>query len=311
VVAKIIGLGVSSIDEFVLVEEFCKPDDKIWIKDFARQCGGVVANFCVGVARMGVKSGFMGSAGDDPNGHEVMQNFKNHDIDVSHFFLKKTTKTPVNIIVVDSHGSRQILQDPYMERNVLKADEIIPEYIAKADIFHTDAVNIESARKCMRIAKEAGKKVSFDLERHVAVYGLNAIRDLLEMTDILLPNRRGALELTKENDVRRAARKLLDFGPDIVLITLGEDGSLLVTAKGEHRIPIYKVENVVDTTGAGDAFNSAFVSCIYKGITPLEAADFASAVAALSVTKVGAQSMPRWKEAEEFIASKPERGSVR
>jgi ribokinase len=309
--AKIIGLGVSSIDEFVLVEEFCKPDDKIWIKDFARQCGGVVANFCVGVARMGVKSGFMGSAGDDPNGHEIMQNFKNHDIDVDHFFLKKDTKSPVNIIVVDSHGSRQILQDPYMEKNVLDPDEIIPSYVAKADIFHTDAVKIDSARKCMQIAKEAGKRVSFDLERHVAVYGLDAIRDLLEMTDILLPNRRGALELTKENDVKAAAKKLLSFGPEIVLITLGEEGSILVTTEGEHRIPIYKVENVVDTTGAGDAFNSAFVSCIYKGMTPREAADFASAVAALSVTKVGAQSMPRWKEVEDFIASKPERGSVR
>lgn len=310
-VAKIIGLGVSSIDEFVIVEEFCKPDDKIWIKDFARQCGGVVANFCVGVARMGVKCGFMGSAGDDPNGHEILQNFKNHDIDVEHFFLKKETKSPVNIIVVDSHGSRQILQDQYMEKNVLKADEIMPEYVAKTEIFHTDAVNVDAARKCMQIAKEAGKKVSFDLERHVAVYGLNAIKDLLEMTNILLPNRRGALELTKETDVRKAAKKLLGFGPEIVLITMGEEGSLLVTDKGEHRIPIYKVENVVDTTGAGDSFNSAFVSCIYKGMKPMEAADFASAVAALSVTKVGAQSMPRWKEAEEFIASKPERGSVR
>ncbi|KUO41041.1 MAG: hypothetical protein AVW06_01760 [Hadesarchaea archaeon DG-33-1] len=308
--AKIIGLGVSSIDEFVIVEEFCKPDDKIWIKNFARQCGGVVANFCVGVARMGVKSGFMGSAGEDPNGHEILQNFKTHDMDVEHFFLKKETKTPVNIIVVDSHGSRQILQDPYMEKNVLKADEIITEYVAKADIFHTDAVNIESARKCMKIAKEAGKKVSFDLERHVAVYGLDAIKDLLEMTNILLPNRMGALELTKETDVRKAAKKLLSFGPDIVLITMGEDGSILVTAKEEHWIPIYKVENVVDTTGAGDSFNSAFISCIHKGMAPMEAADFASAVAALSVTKVGAQSMPVWKEAKEFIASKPERGSV-
>ncbi|HID29485.1 MAG TPA: carbohydrate kinase family protein [Desulfobacterales bacterium] len=309
-VAKIIGLGVCSIDEFVIVEEFCKPDDKIWIKNFARQCGGVVANFCVGVARMKVKSGFMGSAGDDPNGHEILQNFINHNMDVEHFFLKKETKTPVNVIIVDSHGSRQILQDPYMEKNVLKADEIMHEYVSKADIFHTDAVNIESARKCMKIAKEAGKRVSFDLERHVAVYGLDAINDLLQMTDILLPNRRGALELTKETDVTKAAKKLIGFGPEIVLITLGEDGALLVTAEEERRIPIYKVENVVDTTGAGDSFNSAFISCIYKGMTPAEAADFASAVAALSVTKVGAQSMPRWKEAEEFIASKPERGSA-
>ena len=311
-VAKIIGLGVCSIDEFVIVEEFCKPDDKIWIKDFARQCGGVVANFCVGVARAGVESGFMGSAGDDPNGHEIMQNFKNHNMDADHFFLKKETKTPVNIIVVDSHGSRQILQDPYMEKNVLDADEIIPEYVAKAEIFHTDAVKIDAARKCMKIAKEADKKVSFDLERHVAVYGLDAIKDLLRMTDILLPNRRGALELTKETDVRGAAKKLLSFGPEIVLITMGEEGSIIfITSAGEHRIPIYKVKNVVDTTGAGDCFNSAFVSCIYKGMTPREAADFASASAALSVTKIGAQSMPTLKEVEEFLASKPERGPVR
>ena len=309
-VAKIIGLGVSSIDMFVIVEEFCKPDDKIWIKNFARQCGGVVANFCVGVARNGVKSGFMGSAGEDPNGHEIMQNFKNHDMDMDHFFLKKETKTPVNIIVVDSHGSRQILQDQYMEKNVLSADKIIPDYVAKADIFHTDAVKIDAARKCMKIAKEAGKKVSFDLERHVAVYGLDAIKDLLGMTDILLPNRRGALELTKETDVRKAAKKLLSLGPDIVLITMGEEGSILVTSEGEHRIPIYKVENVVDTTGAGDCFNSAFISSIYKGMTPKEAADFSSASAALSVTKVGAQSMPTLKEVEKFLGGNPERGTV-
>lgn len=308
--AKIVGLGVCSIDQFVIVDEFCRPDDKIWIKDFARMCGGVVANFCVGVARMGVKSGFMGSAGADPNGHEIMQNFKKHDMDVGHFFLKEWTKTPINIIVVDSHGSRQILQDPYMEKNILGPDEILPDYVAKADIFHTDAVNIDATRKCMRIAKEAGKRVSFDLERHVAVYGLDAIKDLIEMTDYLLPNRRGALELTKETDVREAAKKLLGFGPELVLITLGEEGSLLVTREEEYRQPIYKVDKVVDTTGAGDCFNATFVSCVYKGMTPKEAANFASASAALSVRKVGAQTMPWWKEVEEFLASNPEKGKV-
>ncbi len=305
--ANIIGLGVSSIDQFVIVDEFCKADDKIWIKDFARMCGGVVANFCVGVARMGVKSGFMGSAGDDPNGHEIIQNFKNHGMDVGHFFLKKDTKTPVNIIVVDSHGSRQILQDPYMEKNVLKADEIITDYVAKADIFHTDAVNIEATRKCMKIAKKAGKRVSFDLERHVAVYGLNAIKDLINMTDYLLPNRRGALELTKETNVEKAAKKLLAMGPSIVSITLGKEGSLLVTSEVAYRTPIYGVKKVVDTTGAGDCFNATFVSCIHKGMGPKEAIDFATAAAALSVTKIGAQTMPTWKEVEEYLATTPPR----
>jgi sugar/nucleoside kinase (ribokinase family) len=256
---------------------------------------------------MGVKSGFMGKAGDDSNGHEILQNFKNHGMDVGHFFLTRDTKSPVNIIIVDSHGSRQIYQDPYMEKNVLTADEILPDYVVKADVFHTDAVNIDATRKCMKIAKEAGKRVSFDLERHVAVYGLDAIKDLIEMTDILLPNRVGALTLTKETDVVNAAKKLLSMGPEIVSITLGKQGSLLVTSEGEHITPIYGVGKVVDTTGAGDCFNATFVSCIYKGMTPKEAANFATAAAALSVTKVGAQTMPSYKEVEEYLASNPPR----
>ncbi|MEW6592194.1 MAG: carbohydrate kinase family protein [Candidatus Hadarchaeota archaeon] len=306
--ADIVGLGVCSIDQFALVDEFCKVDDKIWIKEFARMPGGVVANFNVGVARMGVKSGFMGSSGDDPNGHEIMQNFKKEGMDTGHFFLKKDKNTAVNIIVVDSHGQRQILQDPNMEKNVLLPNDIIPGYVAKAEIFHTDAVNMDSARKCMKIAKEAGKRVSFDLERHVAVYGLNKIKDLIEMTDILLPNRRGALELTKETDYKKAARKLLGMGPEIVVITLGDEGCWVATEAKEERVKIYDLQPVVDTTGAGDCFNSTFVSCIYKGMDPVEAADFATASAALSVMKVGAQTMPKWKEVEKLLAHPPKRG---
>jgi ribokinase len=305
--ANIVGLGVCSIDQFVLVDEFCGVDDKIWVKDFSRMCGGVVANFCVGVARMGVKSGFMGKSGDDTNGHEILQNFRNHGMDTEHFFLRKDTKTAVNVIIVDSHGSRQIYQDPYMERNVLKAEEINPDYVARADIFHTDAVNIEATRKCMKAAKEAGKKVSFDLERHVAVYGLDKIKDLIEMTDYLLPNRRGALELTGEDDIERAAKKLRSMGPELVSVTLGKEGTLLVTEKEVVRTPIYGVKKVVDTTGAGDCYNATFISCLYKGMTPKEAANFATAAAALSVTAVGAQTMPRWKKVEEYLASNPPR----
>lgn len=306
--ADIIGLGVCCIDEFVMVEEFCEPDDKIWAQGFEDHYGGVVANFCVGVARNGVKSGFMGSAGDDPDGHATIRNFKNNNVDTDHFFLKENTKTPHNIIIVNSDGDKQGLQDPYMRKNILEPDEIIKNYVAAAEIFHTDAVNIDTAKKCMKIAKEAGKRVSFDLERHVAVYGLEEIKDLIEMTDILLPNREGALELTKEDDVAKAAKKLLDLGPDVVLITMGEKGSMLVTSEEEHRTPIYKVDKVIDTTGAGDCFNSAFVSSIYKGMTPKEAADFATASAALSITEAGAQSMPTTKEVEEFLESEPEKG---
>ncbi|MBS3815810.1 MAG: carbohydrate kinase family protein [Hadesarchaea archaeon] len=307
--ADIVGLGVCSIDEFVMVDEFCEPDDKIWVNGFEDHYGGVVANFCVGAARNGVKSGFMGSAGDDPDGHKIVENFKNNGMDTDHFFLKDDTKSPRNIIVVDSHGDRQILQDPYMQENILGPDEIIEDYVAEADFFHTDAVSIDSTRRCIEIAEESDTKVSFDLERHVAVYGLDEIGDLIEKTDVLLPNQGGAKELTGKDDFEKAAKELLDLGPDIVLISMGRKGSMLATSEGVvQRTPIYRVDKVVDTTGAGDCFNSAFVSCLHKGMSPKEAVDFATASAGLSTTKLGAQSMPTTEEVEEFLASNPERG---
>ncbi len=303
---EIIGLGECSVDFFISVEDFCSVDDKIWILKTESHPGGVTANFCVAVSKLGIRSGFMGSAGDDADGQFIYNNFCRHGVDTTQFFLDKDKSTPLNFIIVNKRGERQILQSPYMFSNSLLHDEISPEYISTAKGLHTSAVRINSAHEAMKNAKEWGVSTSFDLERHVAVKGLSKLQPLLQITDTLLPNRLGALELSKEKDLGVAAKKFLSFGPKVVVITLGEQGCLVTTEDDQYRVPAFKV-NAVDTTGAGDSFNASLIVALYKGMKLREATEFANAAAALKCTRMGAQSSPSLREVEAFLSKKPER----
>lgn len=303
---EIVGLGECCVDFFISVEDFCPVDDKIWILKTESHPGGVTANFCVAVAKLGIKSGFMGSAGDDADGQFIYKNFARRGVDTKHFFLDRNKKSPVNFIIVNKRGERQILQSPDLFSNALLPNEINPEYISAAKFLHTSAVRIEAAHKAMEYAKEYGVNVSFDLERHVAVMGLSKLQPLLQMTDILLPNKLGALELSKEKDLGVVAKKFLNFGPKVVVITLGEKGCLVTTEDEQYRVPAFKVK-AIDTTGAGDAFNASFIVALYKGMKLEDVAEFANAVAALKCTRMGAQSSPSLGEVEAFLSKKPER----
>jgi ribokinase len=143
--------------------------------------------------------------------------------------------------------------------------------------------------------------VSFDLEKQIAVRGWENLKDLVKLTDVLLPQKSGAMELTQTSSVEDAADVLLRKGPSLVVITLGEKGCLVATKKSMKVVPPFKV-NIVDTTGAGDAFNGGFTIAHIKGLTPEGAAIFANAVAALKCTGLGARTcLPTLKQVREFL----------
>jgi len=131
--------------------------------------------------------------------------------------------------------------------------------------------------------------------------------ELLKMVDIIKPNETEArtltgIEVTDEKTASKAADALLAKGVKTVIITLGEKGSLIADGKGREMIPAIRVK-AVDTTAAGDAFTGAVACRLAKGDSLKEAALYASAVAAISTTKLGAQSsMPTKNEVDEFLA---------
>jgi ribokinase len=132
---------------------------------------------------------------------------------------------------------------------------------------------------------------------------------LLEMTDVIKPNETEAgiltgIEVKDEKTARKAAKNLFERGVKTVIITLGAKGALLFNKETDEFFPAKKVK-AVDSTAAGDAFVGGLAFCIAAGRSLLEAVTFANDVAALSVTKMGAQtSMPSMKEVEKFRKSR-------
>jgi ribokinase len=131
--------------------------------------------------------------------------------------------------------------------------------------------------------------------------------ELLEMVDVLTPNETEAqiltgIEVTSNRDsARTAAKKLLEYGVKSVILTMGAKGFLLADDDRMESVPAVKVD-AVDATAAGDAFTGSLAVGLAQGKTLADAALFANQVAALSVTKMGAQSsMPTKEEVERFV----------
>jgi ribokinase len=150
--------------------------------------------------------------------------------------------------------------------------------------------------------------------RHGAVTILNPAPALpvddaiYQLCDYVTPNETEAATLTglsvgNEDEALAAAKEFIRRGARNALITLGEKGALLHGAAGTHMVPAFKVTKVVDTTGAGDAFNGGFAVALAEGQSPVDAVRFGCATAALSVQKPGtAPSMPTRAQIDALLA---------
>jgi len=168
---------------------------------------------------------------------------------------------------------------------------------------HTTVIHQEIAEKAIEIAKEFDIRVSVDLEAQIAQRGWQVLKKVLLSADILIPNKNGATTITKTNSPQKAAEILVKKGIPIVLITLGKEGVLVTTEKSQIKIPAYKVEKIIDTTGAGDSFNGAFSYGYWINEWDLEkACRYANAAAALKIQKLGARTgMPSQSDLLQFL----------
>lgn len=296
----VVGYGEAAIDFIIRTEAITRFDDKVWAKSYVRQLGGVTANFCVGLSRLDRKTAFMGAVGDDPDGEEIRRGLEREGVDTNTLMTIPGRGSPVNYIVTEEGGSRLILQSPNMTETQLRPDDIRESSIPNCKIFHTSAIIPDTAAKAAAILKERGATVSFDLERHVAEMGNKRIEPLLKITDILFTGTE-SLELLGFSTSAASIRRLLGQGPKVVLLKKGKEGVTVFTSEQQVAVGSYKVD-VVDATGAGDAFAAGFISSFLDGASWIEAAAYGNAVAAIKCTRMGAQAgLPRRRDVENFV----------
>ena len=298
----IIGLGEVVIDWVAEIHHFPKPDEKIDAISENYFSGGVTANYLVCVARLGVSCGFIGAVGDDSYGEFLLKDFKEEKVDSSLTLKKKRKKTPVNFIFV-AKGEKTIIQSPHMKTTKIEIDDLNYEYIANSELLHTTIIHQDVTEKAIEIAKDNDGKISIDLESQIAQKGWANLKNILLKADVLIPNKEGAKSITNSESPEKAAKILINKGIPLVIITMGSQGALITTNKFQKLIPTYKVENIVDTTGAGDTFNGAFsVAYWIKGWDLEKSCRYANAAASLKLQKLGARTgMPNEIELISFL----------
>jgi ribokinase len=273
---------------------------------FAMGPGGKGSNQAVAAARAGAAVSFIGAVGNDPFGDNALALWAAEGIAAR---VRRVDDQPTGaafIYVNEDNGDNAIIVVPGAA-GTIAADDVAAAgaTIAAARVFVTQLEQpAEAALRGLEIARAAGTITVFNpapaLPFDAAVYPL---------CDFITPNEHEAAELTglpvtNLDEARRAGDVLLSRGVGCALITLGAQGALLHSAAGSELIAPFYAGPVLETTGAGDAFNGGFAAALAEGRTPREAARFAAALAAISVTRAGtAPSMPHRADIDALMAA--------
>ena len=309
----VVGIGSCTVDYFAIVPRLLGPEEKINAERLEIHAGGVTANNLTQVARLGAKTGWLGLIGDDDNGRIITKAFEADGMDCSGIEVVKHELSSLTWIPVDAAGERCIYMFPNITGKIspFQVCNRFAPHIQNAKHFHTEASQLPlvPVREAMKIARAAGVRVIFDLDVSPSFFAqanLGSEQDLaaaLQMVDVLKPCKAAARELTGETDFDRIAAALLKIGPKLVAVTMGADGCLIATKEKMAHVPAFKV-NVVDTTGAGDAFMGGLSYGVLQGWDHEKVGMFANACAALCCTKVGARAMAKHDEVVAFIRTK-------
>jgi len=267
-------IGSINLDIVASVKEFPQPGETVTNAVVHRFPGGKGANQALAAHRLGASVYMVGRVGDDPLADEALHTLRGEGVDLSYCRPLKDTSTGLAMIVVTETGENQIVVAPGANA-VFDAEHLfVPE---------TDAIIAQLEVPIETILKAASSGDSF--------FCLNAApakpvpHELLEHVDLLVVNEIEAETLGQE----------LDVYTGLLAITYGGEGAVL--SRGGQQVAIAKPPkvDVVDTTGAGDAFTAALTVALVSGLEPQDALERACVVGALTTTKMGAQSSPRMK----------------
>lgn len=299
--ASVIVLGSINIDLVVYGPRLPAPGETVLGGRFAQVSGGKGANQAVAAARAGKDPVlFIAAVGSDSFGRAALESLGRERLDLSHVKTIDGEATGVALIMVDGQGENCISVALGANAALTAADfENIPAGdFEAAKVF---LACLESPLDAVRAGLVRAKKTGLTTILNPAPADAAVLQgDLLTLVDILTPNRAEAAALsgvaiTDPESAIRAARKLQGLGCGTVIVTLGQDGCVVVE-RDPYVTPALAVE-AVDATAAGDAFSGVLAVALAEGHPVAEAACWATAAAGISVTRRGAQpSLPGREE---------------
>lgn len=273
------GLGQCSLDYLALASKYASEDQKEEILEWSIQGGGPVATALVTLARLGVRTRFMGVVAGDRAGREIRSGLKKEGVETRLLKTRKNGKSQTAFIVVNR---RQASRTIYWQRATVKElslDEVTPSLLKDASLLILDGLMEAASIKAAKLAN--AKKIPILLD---AGSLRKETLKLAEMSDYIVCSERFSKEYG--GTPAKTLTKLATLKPLAVTITLGRRGSITWTKERKFKTPAFKIK-ALDTTGAGDVFHGAYAYGILKGFTIEKTVQFASATAALKCRSLG------------------------
>ena len=300
---RIAVLGSSNTDMIVKLPSLPGPGETVIGGTFSMAAGGKGANQAVAAARAGGKVTFISRVGNDSFGQQSITQFAKEGLDTSHVGIDRRAASGIALILVDQAGENSIGVASGANAEISVSDvEKALDAIKSSDMLLSQLeIPLEAVEAAVAGAHQARVPVVLNPAPAQPLRG-----GILSRVSVLTPNEREAEQLTgtsirDDAGTVQAARSLLQRGVQSVVITLGGRGAYIADPTHGEFVPAFHVR-AVDTTAAGDVFSGALAVALAEKATLREAAVFASAAAALSVTKLGAQpSAPPRVEIESFL----------
>jgi ribokinase len=287
----VIGFGALNVDTLIKVDKIARAEEESFIQDYTEACGGSAANTMVGLARLGCKVGFIGKVANDREGKLQIDWFKTEGVDTGGIIQAEKGKSGMVLGFVDRKGARALYINSGVN-DLIEPREMKWEYVSQTRFLHLSSFVGEKSFRAQK--KLVGSlpddvKISFDPGSVYAQKGFAAVEPLIRSSYVMMPNA-GELELlTGETEYPKGAARLIEMGVKIVAVKLGDKGCYVTDGQERKTIHPFKVK-VVDTTGAGDAFNAGFLYGLIHDKTLAECGQLGNFVAAQSVTKMGARA---------------------
>jgi len=292
-------IGSINHDLTVVTDRHPRPGETVLGTEHHTGPGGKGANQAVAAARLESRVAMIGRVGEDDQGRAMVEVLGAERVEISGVLRDPTAATGLAVIIVDASGENSIVVSPGANTHV-DPDQVRSQagLIADAPVVLAQLeIPVEAVAAAASLA--GGRFLLNPAPARALPF------DLLAQVDVLLPNRSELAELTQSeeatnrDDVVDMARAV--EGPGAVVVTLGADGALVIEGDDTTHVPSPRVE-VVDTTGAGDAFCGAVAHSLAHGASLTEAVHWGVAAGAMATTRRGAQSaLPTLGELRSFL----------
>lgn len=301
--AEIIGFGALNVDKLYSVGKIVSHDEESFIKSETDTPGGSAANTIVGLSRLGCSTSIIGKIAEDEDGDLIEYNLAINGVFTNNLIYSETGSTGKCIGLVDDDGERCLYISPGVNDDI-KIGEINPLNIMRCKIMHYTSFVGDSFNTQIELLEKLSNEtlLSFDPGMLYVEKGFDELRPILERCDILLINE-NELRLLCNNsnaDLKELCIGLLDLGIETIVVKQGSKGAFAMSNSEECFVKAYECE-VVDTTGAGDSFNSGFLYSFLKGYNLEKSCKIGNWVASRAIQGYGMEKFPTAKELEDFF----------